>query len=152
MICEVSRTGIIEARTNLNPLKNCTCDHNSAVVVVRVVTQVLPLQEHVNLPEGGPLLLLPPPTLAHEIAHLPRARVRGRQAGGGCGGCGGCRLAASLLVEEGQIRDDFIVRQRLERLRPGVSQYLPERHSKRPDVALRREFSLEIGDIVYEVP
>ena len=114
----------------------------NSTIVARVVAQVLPLQEHVNLPEGGPLLLLPLPTLAHEIAHLPRTPERVRQAGAGAAAAAG-RLATPLLVEEREARNDFVVRQRLERLRPGVGQYLPERHAEGPDVALRGELSLE---------
>ena len=96
-----------------------------------------------NLPEGGPLLLLPLPALAHEIAHLPRTPERVRQAGAGASATTGRRLAAPLLVEEREVRDDFVVGKRLERLRAGVGQNLPERHSEGPDVALRGELSLE---------
>ena len=94
-----------------------------------------------NLPEGGSLLLFPLPALAHEIAHLPRTPERVRQAGAGTAAAG--RLAAPLLVEEREVRDDFVVGKRLERLRAGVGQNLPERHAEGPDVALRGELSLE---------
>ena len=101
-----------------------------------------------NLPEGGPLLLLPLPALAHEIAHLPRTPERVRQAGAGATAAASAaaaarRLAAPLLVEEREVRDDFVVGKRLERLRAGVGQNLPERHAEGPHVALRGELSLE---------
>ena len=113
------------------------------VVVVatrgRVVAQVLPLQEHVDLPERRPLLLLALPALAHEVPHLPGAAARARQQARGDG-----RLAAAaVLVEEGDVGDDLLVRQRLEGLRARERQHLPQRHAERPDVALRREFALE---------
>lgn len=108
------------------------------------VAQVLPLQEEVYLPKGGPGRLVPPPALLHEVRHLPEAAAWTRQLPEGRGG--GRRRGGGVLlavVQGGEVGDDGLVGHGLVRLLTRKRQDLPQGHSERPHVALRSELALE---------
>ena len=49
-------------------------------VLPRIIPHILPLQEHMNLSEGGPGRLVPVPAFSHQVKDLPGAGVGLRQA------------------------------------------------------------------------
>lgn len=98
------------------------------------VAERLPLQEQVDLPEGRSLQLLPSPALSQEIDDV---------LGGGWDG-GPRKVQKVPLVPEqlAQVLHDLRVRQGVVGAPPRQMQDLPQRHAKRPDVALRRVLAL----------
>ena len=102
-------------------------------LLLRSISHVLSLQEHVNLSERRPFRRLPIPTLPHEVVNLSGAVARLRQAA----------FATVVPVVMAAVVDDLFVGEALERLLPSDGQDLPERDAKRPDVALGREFALQ---------
>ncbi len=97
-----------------------------------VVSHVLPLQEHVYLPEGGPDGLLSVPALAHEVVDLLGAVPRHGQH----------RLEPVVPVAMAGVLNHLLVTQAHERLLTGQGQDLPQGHRERPNVTLTSELAL----------
>ena len=110
--------------------------------ILWVVAHVLPLQEHVDFPERGPLALLPVPALPHQVVDLLGA-VRGlRQV----------HLQVVVAVVVSGILDDLLVGQHVVWLVLVEGQHLPQGDGKWPHVALccklallKRKLSVKFG-------
>jgi len=99
-------------------------------LVVWAVAGILALQKHVYLAERWPLRRLGPPTLQHQVVDLP--------------------WTGAWLVQHSTrdgvtatVGDYLVIAKRVEWTPPGQRQYLPQCHGERPDVTLRRKFTLQ---------
>ena len=102
------------------------------------VSHVLALKEHVNFTERRPQRIVTLPTLAHQVVDLPGTAGRLRQLDGGRR----AREPTERHVVQPAILNHLLVVEPGERLHPSQTEHLPESHRERPDVALRRELTL----------
>ena len=102
-------------------------------LVVRTISHVLSLQEHVNLPECRSTRNVSIPTLPHQIKDLLGTVRKSTQA----------HLAPIAVVIVSAVLDHLLVAELVEWLLPRHRQDLPQRDGERPHVTLRRELALE---------
>ena len=114
-------------------------DRESDVVTTFLVdreSDAFVLQKLLNFGKTRPVFRLSAPALHDEVEHLLRADVDRRAVR---------QEVEAVRVEPVlQVLDDLILRQVEQRLFGAECEQLPERHSERPDVALRRPQSLKI--------
>lgn len=99
----------------------------------RSVAQSLPLQEQMYLAEGGSLGRVSPPALAQQVGDV---------LGRGSRGPWQAPEVRRVPLQQPQVLHHLGVRQVLVGSLARQLQHLPQRHSVRPDVALRRVLPL----------
>lgn len=99
----------------------------------RVVSQVFPLQKHVNFMKGWSMRFLVVPALHHEVEYLSWTGWRSFQIG----------LVTIVLKVVPGVFDHFLVGESSERKFPTKRQNFPQSDSKRPDVTFAAEFHLK---------
>ena len=121
---------LINIQHTLNILRHHISTHWDCYLakffILWVVAHVLPLQEHVDFPERGPLALLPVPALPHQVVDLL----------GAVGGLRQVHLQVVVAVVVSGILNDLLVGQHVIRLVLVEGQHLPQGDGKWPHVAL----------------
>ena len=107
----------------------------------RAEAGALDRQKDVDVGERRAPSVVAAPALTQQVVQLPRTVAGGRSVGG----VGGRRWRVSgqvRVVPAPQRADQLIVVEPVVRPARGRRQHLPDGHSERPDVALRRQPSL----------
>lgn len=106
------------------------------IFVLWIITHVLPLEEHVDLPEGRSTHFLSVPAFNHQVKDLPWTVQRSSQVS----------LLTSALAVMNTVFNDLVIAKVRERLLCCQGQNLPQSHCEGPDVTFRCKFSLQNMD------